>query len=73
MLTAMLSGLVEEICRGRAGGGNLFTLLRARQACPCSVIPAKAEIHPRFVRPNPAPSFLRRQESIRDPVTRKNS
>ena len=51
MLTAMRSGLVEEICRGRVGGGNLFTPL-GRQACPCSVIPT------------PVPSFLRRQESI---------
>ena len=63
MLTAMPSGLVEEICRGRVGDGNLFTS-QCRQACPRPVIPEKAGIHPRFVRPAPVPSFLRRQESI---------
>jgi len=51
MLTAMPSGLVEEISRGRVGGGNLFTS-QCRQACPRPVIPG------------PVPSFLRRQESI---------
>jgi len=41
----MLSGLVEEICRGRVGRGNLFTS-PGRQACSRPVIPVKAGIHP---------------------------
>ena len=39
MLTAMLIGQVEEICRGRVGDGNLFMPL-GRQACPRPVRPA---------------------------------